>query len=231
MRIVTLTLAAIGVAITYHAPIIGMLLVAPMFIATLKPNLQWLGPVVSRLPTSQREVWITIDDGPTDDTLAVLDLLDREGVKACFFVKGVLAEAHPEWIAAIVERGHTVGNHSHTHPSGTWWCLPPQAIAREIDRCTAAIPATTLFRAPVGHKNLFVHPALRKRGLQLIGFSARAFDAVERNPDVIAARIVKSLEPGAIVLLHQGREWSLPAIEKTIHAIRGRGYSFLNTNR
>jgi len=231
MRIVILTLAAIGIAITFHAPIVGMLLVAPLFIATLKPNVQWLGPVVFRVPTPEKEVWITIDDGPTDDTLAVLDLLDREGVKACFFVKGVLAEAHPELVRAIVERGHAVGNHSHTHPSGTWWCLPPGAIAREIDRCSAAIPPTRLFRAPVGHKNLFVHPALRKRGMQLIGFSARAFDAVERNPDVIAARIVKSLSPGGIVLLHQGREWSIPAIEKTIHAIRERGYGFLKTNR
>ena len=89
------------------------------------------------------------------------------------------------------------------------------------------IPPTTLFRAPVGLKNLFLHPALRKRGLQLIGFSSRAFDAVERDPEVIASRILKSLEPGGIIVLHQGREWSLRAIAKTIEAVRARGYAFV----
>jgi len=227
MRLVTITLAIAGLAITFRWPLLGALLIAPMLIATLRPNVEWLGPVVSRFKTDRNEVWLTIDDGPTEDTTVLLDLLDRLGVRGTFVVKGIHAEAHPEWIREILARGHTVGNHSHTHPAGTFWCLPPRAIAREIDRCTAVIPPTTLFRAPVGLKNLFVHPALRKRGMQLIGFSSRAFDAVERDPDVIAARIVKSLDPGGIIVLHQGREWSLRAIEKTIDAVRARGYAFV----
>jgi peptidoglycan/xylan/chitin deacetylase (PgdA/CDA1 family) len=232
MRTLTIVLAAAGLAITialhsWQSFLIGAVLFAPMMIATLRPNVEWLGPVVSHFPTSKNEVWLTIDDGPTDDTAALLDLLDRLGVRGTFFVKGVLADAHPERIREILARGHTVGNHSHTHPSATFWCLPPRAIARQIDRCNASIPPTTLFRSPVGFKNLFVHPALRKRGMQLIGFDARAFDAVERDPDVIVSRIMKSVTPGAIVLLHQGREWSLRAIEKTIGAIRARGYDFV----
>ena len=59
-------------------------------------------------------------------------------------------------------------------------------------------------RAAVYYLPHLDNPALRKRSMALIGFSARAFDAVERNPDVIASRIIRSLEPGAIVLLHQG---------------------------
>jgi len=231
MRIVIITLGVIGLAITFRWPLIGAILFAPLVIATLVPNIEWLGPVASRFKTDEREVWLTIDDGPTDDTPALLDLLDRYAVHATFFVKGILAAAHPEFIEQIIARGHTIGNHSHTHPAGFFWCLPPHAIARQIDQCNAVIPPTKLFRAPVGHKNLFVHPALRKRGMALIGFSARAYDAIERDPDVIAKRIVRSLEPGAIVLLHQGRDWSLRAIETTIVAIRERGYSFRNTNK
>src|SRR5205814_1865558 len=215
-RLVTIVLAAAGLAISFRWPLIGVVFVAPMLIATFRPNVEWLGPVISRFKTDRNEVWLTIDDGPTDDTTALLDLLDRHGVRGTFFVKGIHAAAHPEWIREILARGHTVGNHSHTHPAGTFWCLPPRAIAREIDLCTAAIPPTTLFRAPVGLKNLFVHPALRKRGMRLIGFSSRAFDAVERDPDIIAARIVKSIDRGGIIVLHQGREWSLRSIEKTI---------------
>jgi len=231
MRIVILTLAVAGLAITFHAPLIGFVLVAPLLLALLHPSVQWLGPVMTHFPTDAKEVWLTIDDGPTDDTHALLDLLDRLDVRVTFFVKGILATANRERIDEIIGRGHAVANHSYTHPSGTFWCLPPGAVAREIDRCNAAIPQTTYFRSPVGFKNIFLHPILRKRGMTLVGFSARAFDAVERDPNVIASRITKALEPGAIVVLHQGREWSLRAIETTIGAIRERGYSFRNTNK
>jgi len=232
MRTLTILLAVAGIVcpIVLHSwtsLLIGALLFAPMMIATLRPNVEWLGPVICQFPTDKHEVWLTIDDGPNDDTTALLDLLDRLNVRATFFVKGMIAAAHPDRIRDIIGRGHTVGNHSHTHPGGTFWCSPPSVIARQIDQCNAAIPPTKLFRAPVGFKNLFVHPALRKRGMQLIGFNARAFDAVERDPAVIAARITKSLKPGGIVLLHQGREWSLAAIEKTINAIRAKGYEFV----
>lgn len=204
----------------------ALLLPAPfVMIALLVPNNRWLGPVVSHFVTSDREVWLTIDDGPAGDTPALLDLLDRQGVHATFFVKGMLAT--PEWVQTITSRGQTIGNHSQTHPSGTFWCLPPRALAREIDACAAAIPPTKLFRSPVGHKNFFLHGLLRERGLKLIAFSARAYDAILRDPDRIARSIARQVQPGAIIVLHQGRPWSLAAIEQTIEQVRERGYAFV----
>jgi len=194
-------------------------------IALLVPNNEWLGPVVSRFDTKEKQVWLTIDDGPTDDTLALLDLLDGRDVRATFFVKGKLAK--PDLISAIVTRGHTVGNHTQNHPSATFWYSSRATTAREIDDCAAKIPRTPLFRAPVGHKNRHLHAILAARGMKLIGFSARAYDAVVRDPRKIANTIAKRLEPGAIVVLHQGRPWSLDAIAQTIDAIRERGYSFV----
>jgi len=194
-------------------------------IALLVPNNEWLGPVVSRFDTKEKQVWLTIDDGPTDDTLALLDLLDGRDVRATFFVKGKLAK--PDLISAIVTRGHTIGNHTQNHPSATFWYSSRTTTAREIDDCAAKIPRTPLFRAPVGHKNRHLHAILAARGMKLIGFSARAYDAVVRDPRKIANTIAKRLEPGAIVVLHQGRPWSLDAIAQTIDAIRERGYSFV----
>ena len=60
---------------------------------TLRPNSQWLGPVITRFESSSKEVWLTIDDGPTADTPALLDSLDARNVKATFFVKGALLAA------------------------------------------------------------------------------------------------------------------------------------------
>lgn len=194
-------------------------------IALLVPNNEWLGPVVSRFETEKKEAWLTIDDGPAADTHALLDLLDARGVRATFFVKGKLAT--PDLINAIVSRGHTVGNHTQNHPSATFWCSSRQTTAREIDECAAKIPSTLLFRAPVGHKNRHLHSLLAERGMKLIGFSARAYDAVVRDPGKIARTIARRLEPGAIVVLHQGRPWSLGAIAQTIDAIGERGYMFV----
>jgi peptidoglycan/xylan/chitin deacetylase (PgdA/CDA1 family) len=196
-----------------------------VMIALLAPNNEWLGPVVSRFTTNEREVWLTIDDGPAGDTPALLELLEKHDVRATFFVKGVLASR--DLIDAIAVRGHTIGNHSHTHPSATFWCLPPRALAREIDSCAALLPPTKLFRAPVGHKNFFLHAILRERGMKLIAFSARAYDALLRDPERIANTIARQVKPGVIIVLHQGRPWSLAAIERTIEEVRARGYSFV----
>src|ERR1051326_645577 len=139
MRIVIITLAAAGIAITFFAPLTGFVLVAPLLIALLHPNVQWLGPVLTRYPTDAKEVWLTIDDGPTDDTIALLALLDRCDVRATFFVKGMLASAHRDWLDEISSRGHTIGNYSYTHPSGAFLWFPPPAVAGGIDQCNTLI--------------------------------------------------------------------------------------------
>lgn len=215
-------LAAIGIVALSHA-----LVLYP----TLRPNVQWLGPVVTRFATDTKEVWLTIDDGPTDDTPLLLDSFDGRGVKATFFVKGTLAAARPDLIALIQARGHSVANHSHTHPSATFWCLPPDRIAEEIDRCNEALRVsgveTTWFRAPVGLKNPAVHPALKKRGMRLIGWTARGFDAVVDDPEKVYGRILPDIEPGAIILLHQGRSYSQAVLERTIDGLQALGYAFV----
>lgn len=194
--------------------------------------MQWLGPVVTRFETTQKEVWLTIDDGPSVDTPAVLDLFDALGVKATFFVKGILAEQHADLASEIVRRGHTLANHSHTHPQATFWCLPPGRIASEIDDCNRVLEPITgarprWFRAPVGMKNLAVHPALARRGMRLIGWTARGFDAIQSDPYEILRRLLPHLRPGAIIVLHQGREHSLRVLEHVIVALKERGYAFV----
>lgn len=219
-----------------HSPAagVGVLALSHLLILypTLRPNVQWLGPVVTRFRTDAKEVWLTIDDGPTGDTPAVLDLFQRLEVKATFFVKGTLTEEHPGLVRSMIERGHSVANHSHTHPSGSFWCLAPGRIAAEIDGCTRALQRVTgkpvsWFRAPVGMKNPAVHPALERRGMRLIGWTARGFDAVLTDPEEIAQRILPLIEPGAIIVLHQGRAHSIATLERVIVALREQGYAFV----
>lgn len=227
-------LAALGVLFVSH-----MLVLYP----TLQPNAQWLGPVMTCFDAREPEVWLTIDDGPTDDTREILDVLDSRSVKATFFCKGSLAGAKPELLREILRRGHSIGNHSYSHPSGTFWCLPPYRVAREIEEANDAIRtvsgvAPRFFRAPVGMKNPAVHPVLNRIGMRLIGWSSRAFDTRTGDVDVIVSRIFRGLKPGAIVLLHQGMPHSVDAISRVVDKLQERGYRFvvpdesrLKTNR
>ena len=207
--------AGVGVLALSHA-----LILYP----TLRPNVQWLGPVITRFATGAKEVWLTIDDGPTDDTRAILDLLDARGAKATFFVKGIEAEARPELVREIAARGHGVANHSYSHPSASFWCLLPARVAAEIDGCARVVGGVRWFRAPVGMKNPFVHPALARRGMRLIGWTVRGFDAVASDPERVVARLKPGLAPGAILVLHQGREWSARTIERVVDEVQAMGY-------
>ena len=182
---------------------------APFWLGVLRPRSQLYAPVLAHLPLTERRVWLTIDDGPSDDTPAVLDLLDAHGAMATFFLVGARAAARPDLVREIARRGHGIGNHSHTHPQAWFWALGPRRMCAEIERCQAALLAITgvaprWFRSVVGHTNPFVAAPLRDANLARVAWDARGFDAVEGDPARVLARIERDLAPGAIVLLHEG---------------------------
>ena len=201
---------------------------------TLRPNTAWMGPVVTRFRTDRREVWLTIDDGPDpEQTPQILALLARHGAKATFFVIGERAHRHPELVEAIVRAGHTVGNHTFSHPAKSWWIVQPTRVAREIDSCTVALGqhSSGLFRAPVGMANSFVFSALRRRGMELIGWSARGFDAIEADPEKVVGRIWKGIAPGAIVLLHEGYPGNPEGLALLLDRLAVEGYGCIVPER
>jgi peptidoglycan/xylan/chitin deacetylase (PgdA/CDA1 family) len=181
----------------------------PFWWGVLWPTSSLYGPVLVRLPTQQRCVWLTIDDGPSTQTPAVLDLLDAHAAKATFFVVGERAQAYPDQLREIVRRGHAVGNHSTTHPSGRFWALGPRRMDEEITRAQRILQDITgiaprWFRAVVGLANPFVSAPLMRHGLARVAWTARGFDAVIADPHRVLALIERQLRPGAIVLLHEG---------------------------
>jgi peptidoglycan/xylan/chitin deacetylase (PgdA/CDA1 family) len=238
-------------AFVFIAPVLSFFLLrfnvivalAPIFLShvlllcpTLLPNCQWFGPVIRSFNTSEPEVWLTIDDGPSPaHTPAILDLLDRFAARATFFVIGKNAEQYPHLITAILTRGHEIANHTYTHPSGTFWFAGPRRIAREIDLCAELLRAAPdrparFFRAPVGLKNLFVHPELELRGLAIIGWSVRGLDTITRDATDVANRVLREAKPGAIVVLHEGHrvesdpQFNPRCLELTLTALTEQGY-------
>ncbi len=203
---------------------------AGLLYGTLTPNCPWFASVVTHFVPDGDEVWLTIDDGPDpEDTPRLLDLLDAAQAKATFFARGDRARAHPHLVAEILRRGHTLGNHTFTHPQATFWCAGPRRAAREIAACNDALRDLTghaprLFRAPVGHVNPFVGPAAAAHGMRLVGWSARGFDGVARraDPRAVVDRILRDLRPGGIALLHEGRRVNVRAMELFLAALATR---------
>lgn len=172
---------------------------------TLKPSSQLFGKV----QCTHTETLITIDDGPDPRTTPqLLAALDRHGVKATFFLIGRHAEQYPELVRAIHGAGHTIGNHTFSHPAGRFWCIGPRSAQRELARCDEALQAITgqvptLFRSPVGHSNPFVHLAAAGAGKTIVAWSARGFDGVNTPKEKVIAQINANVKPGSIIVLHE----------------------------
>jgi peptidoglycan/xylan/chitin deacetylase (PgdA/CDA1 family) len=175
---------------------------------TLRRNCDWFGPIATRFETPRKEVWLTIDDGPDPrDTPQILDLLRRHEARATFFVIGKKADAHRDLLWRAHREGHQIGSHTYSHPSGFFWALGPVATRREIEHGRQAVLAATgveptVFRSPVGMTNPFVHASLA--GQKLVGWSATGCDGLSARGETVVRRLLRDLQPGAILVLHEG---------------------------
>lgn len=193
------------------AGLVFLVTMATMMTGMLMPRCSLFGPMIKRLPAGSGNVLLTVDDGPhPEHTPAFLDLFDRHGIKAVFFLVGDRAAQHPELVREIVRRGHEVGNHTQTHPAGAFWSLQPGRLWREIAGCQETLTRICpehpprFFRPPAGHHNLATFVVVRFIGLRMMMWDARGFDGVLTDVGRIVGRIRSRLKPGAIVLIHEG---------------------------
>ncbi|MDA8094432.1 MAG: polysaccharide deacetylase family protein [Betaproteobacteria bacterium] len=200
----------IAVVLANHVVLMG---------ATLSPRSPWLGPNWVRLPresAARGEIALTIDDGPDPKvTPQVLDVLDRYRAKATFFCIGECAARHRALARELTRRGHAVENHSQRHLH-YFSLLGPRAMARELEAAQETLAEhagvrPVFFRAPAGFRNALLDPVLFRHGLQLASWTRRGFDTRERDPRKVAGRLVRGLQAGDILLLHDGHAARTPS--------------------
>jgi peptidoglycan-N-acetylglucosamine deacetylase len=135
----------------------------------------------------------------------LLDLLERHKTKATFFLTGKHVRAFPALAKEIAERGHTVGNHTDTHPNLVF--LPSRRIAEELDRCDDAIASATgrpvrWMRPPYGFRGPQLDGVVRRRrGAGVVMWSATSYDWKPQPPERLIKRL-RHARGGDIVLLH-----------------------------
>ena len=183
-------------------------------------------------------VALTFDDGPAPETTPViLEMLNRHGIKAAFFVIGEKAVPYPELIKNIIENGHAIGNHTMSHD--VFMMLKSRArLEKEIAGCQEVLAGfgvqTLIFRPPAGIVNPRLGPILSKLGLFCMMFSRRGKDFGNRRIDNISRNVLKGIKAGDIIMLHdRAPAHNAPVselirqMEETITGIRKNGLAFL----
>jgi len=222
--------------------------------AAAHPASQLFGPSV-RHTAAHRKLAITFDDGPNPAiTPKLLDLLDRHNAHATFFLVGDFVRQCPGLTRETAARGHTLGNHTHTHPN-LFKCSPAK-IRDELHRCSDAIHeaaniAPKWFRPPFGLRNPWVIPAANRLGMQAVMWTLLPDDWKAPSPEwliprmqpiadhaqQIAARSKNSqaLSSGDILCLHDGnhrhlngdRQCTVAALEYWLPRWRDLGLEFV----
>lgn len=154
---------------------------------------------------------LTFDDGPDPVyTPALLDLLDCRGIKAVFFLVGEKARAHPELVTEILGRGHQIGLHGQVHQHA--WLMGPVRTWQLWDQGKAELERLSgrpveWVRPPWGVFNLVTWLWFRRRRLKAVLWTAEGRDWRERDPHKINGRILRRIDEGSILDLHdQGRK-------------------------
>ncbi|WP_082423300.1 polysaccharide deacetylase family protein [Paenibacillus dakarensis] len=194
------------------------------------------GEIVWEVPTTNKVIALTFDDGPDDTSTAnILDLLKQYDAKATFFVVGNRVERYPEIVKRELAEGHEIGNHSFSHPS--FERINSQKMMTELAKTQEAILHATghnteLFRPPGGSYNEAIVQHCRKSGLLMILWSWHQDTLDWRKPGVerIVNKVLKNAHNGDIVLMHDfvaDSTQTYDALKIILPELKKRGYSFV----
>ena len=207
-----------------------------MAYAVRSPSSSLLAPTIHRGARDRRSLALTFDDGPSEGTEQVLEVLQKHRVPATFFQCGKNVLRLPEVARAVLAEGHEIGNHSHTH--ARLYCRSRAAIEMEFARAQDAIRDAVgfvpqLMRPPFGVRWFGFREVQRKLELMGIMWTVIALDWKLKSSG-IASRLLRGASNGGILCLHDGRELQvkpdlsemLRALRETLPALQDRGYRF-----
>lgn len=194
------------------------------------------GPSVWRGDSRRKSVALTFDDGPSETTPALLDVLNQYGAAATFFQCGMNIRRLPEIAREVRAAGHEIGNHSDSHPL----CCFKSASFIEDDFARAQVTfgetigfTPALMRAPFGVRWFGYRAMQRKLGLLGVMWTVIGNDW-KLAPEDVCVRVLRGVSGGAIICLHDGRgcapkpdiQSSLEAVKRILPALLERGFRF-----
>ncbi|WP_461638023.1 polysaccharide deacetylase family protein [Labilibaculum euxinus] len=193
-------------------------------------NVKWqfFMPIICEIPNLEKEIFLSFDDGPQEQSKAVLDLLKKHNMKANFFCIGKHLEENPEWAQRLFDEGHFVGNHSYLH--GLKFPVKSlKNIIAELEKTNEIIERfggrkSEYFRPPFGVSNPNIAKAVTSLNLKCIGWTIRSFDTSDAKGSKALQKIKGELKSGDIVLLHDHSFHVLSILEGLIPFLKENNY-------
>lgn len=185
--------------------------------------------------TSKNIIYLTFDAGfENGNTEKILDSLKKHNVKATFFLVGNYIETSPELVERMVEEGHTIGNHTYSHPDMSK-ISDEESFKKELQSLESLYKETTgqellkIYRPPQGKYCVSNLEMADKLGYKTIFWSLAYVDWYEnKQPTKEEAfnKLLKRIHPGAIVLLHSTSKTNGDILDELLTKWEDMGYSF-----
>ena len=184
--------------------------------------------------SSQKNIYLTFDEGYENGyTGAILDILKKHEVPACFFITGPYLEKESELVMRMVNEGHEVGNHSVNHPS-----LPTLKTVSEIEEELRSLDLKfysvsqknmKFMRPPMGEYSERTLAVAKELGYTTVFWSLAYVDwdtSQSKGIDFVYRSVMDYLHDGAIILMHAVSSDNAAALEKIIIDAKAAGYCF-----
>lgn len=201
------------------------------FIKWIFPNYIW------DIKNKENKIYLTFDDGPIPEiTEWVLDILNKEEIKATFFCIGDNIKKHPAVFKRIISEGHSIANHTFNHLKG--WDFSTEEYIENTLLCEETIAyniqiknqKSKIFRPPYGKIKPSQSRKLRKLGYKIIMWDVLSVDYdKEISPEKCLQNIVENTVSGSIIACHDSAkafknlEYALP---KAIKYLKSKGFVF-----
>lgn len=188
--------------------------------------------VLWQVSTSSKIVALTIDDGPSEYTSEILQLLKTNDATATFFIIGSQVGGHEDMLEELIRNGNELGNHAmHDEPSRY---LGDVVLINQIQsvedmlhrayRAVGADPPPKYFRPGSGFFSKTMRNILERLGYRLVLGSIYPHDPQIPYWRTNAGHILSMLRPGGIIICHDRRSWTVPMLRKVLPEIRDKGY-------
>ena len=220
-------------------------MITPLYIIYKPPALlisyfQYKWPdVLWHVPTNSKVVALTIDDGPSEYTDEIMQILDENEATATFFIIGSQVSGREETLEKLIRNGHELGNHAmYDEPSRSLsdstlidQILSVENMLRSAGSNPEDDPALRYFRPGSGFFNGRMLETLRTVGYRLVLGSIYPHDPQISSWRINASHIMSMLRPGAIIIIHDRRPWTAPMLRKVLPAIRRKGYRVVTVTK
>ena len=185
--------------------------------------------------TGEKKMYLTFDAGfENGNTEPILDALKKHNVKAVFFLVGNYLETQPELVKRMVAEGHTVGNHTYSHPDMS--AILDEASFQnellknaELYREVTGQEMSKLYRPPQGKFCETNLKMAQKLGYHTVFWSLAYVDWYENNQPTESEAYEKLLpraHPGAVILLHSTSKTNGEILDELLVAWKNQGYTF-----